>query len=401
MSHRRYQRAWDGPRALRGGGYRLGKRRRLSSGGVPRAAGSAWRAARAASRRSCSTSAWVASKASRRCGEVHLGVAGPGRVQLGGRRRVVPVRLGEPVHRLPDPFGDHAQLVGHLVVVPRQPVPAQLRVDEVVDRVRFGRDGQVEPEVRDGPAQRRTPVGEQLVVAHEGPRAVPGLPVGVEHRVHPAGQVLGREARLAHVLVAGEVVRGAAAEHLGGVAKHDQVHQPDVEPPGRAAPQVQRPGAARVLDQRGLVPVGGLVEPLGEPGLVALVGGTSDHLQRLGPAVGDVDSRPLQQLVVELHGPAGLVEAARVGRVGLQVRARHVHAEVVQRARHGAGAATAGTGDEQQRSVHDGGHYPPPTSVDCGESVHSNHAAEHRGVHAARKTRRARAPRTRAADEAP
>jgi len=192
---------------------------------------------------------------------------------------------------------------GNLVLRPGQRVPAQRRVDELVDRVPALGDLQPQVQVGVGPAQRRAPVREQVVVAHERPRAAPGLPLGVQQRVHPAGQVLGRESRLAHPLVAREVVRGPAAEHLGRVPQHHLERQPQADPLRRPPPQVQRPGRARVLHQRRGLPGGHLGQPLHQPGLRRFVGGTTYQLQRLGTAVGDVHVRPLQQLVVELNRP--------------------------------------------------------------------------------------------------
>ena len=73
-------------------------------------------------------------------------------------------------------------------------------------------------------------------------------------------------------------------------------------------------------------------------------------VEGVGPAVEVVDARARGDLLVEPHRPLGLEEALRVGLVGAEVGPGDVQAEVVEGARHGAGAAAAGAGDQDERA---------------------------------------------------
>ena len=278
------------------------------------------------------------------------------RVHVGG----VATGLGELAQPAPGLLGDLTQPVRDRHVVPGRLHPLEVRVDELVhlaDVVGARGLDRLEVELLTEPEHRDRPVGQQVVVPDEGPRALAGRALGVQHHVHPGRGALDLAERAARL--AGRVVALLAADHLGDVPQHRDVRRLRVAAERRGLPEPQEPRQPRVLDHQlvdGRLLADRLLElrpqPVGQPGPGDAGGaGLAGLVPRRRPGVGHLDVAPLQQLVVEVDHPLRLREPLRVGLVGPHLGRRHVHAQRLQRARHGRRTAAPGADHEHDAAL--------------------------------------------------
>jgi hypothetical protein len=261
------------------------------------------------------------------------------------RRLAVALGLREPGHLPPRVLEERLQGRRRVDPVPVDLRAAQRRIDELV-HLRVGRpldfSQPVEVEELRDPGDLAGPVLEKRVVADVGASRSAGRMLGVQRRVQPGGGPAG-------VRLPGSVRVARAPDHLRGVTQHGREGGLRAELVRTAEPERQEPVDARVFDHDVLDPDELNREPVPQVSESLLVGpcGRGD-VPGIRPRVEAAHATLPHQPLVEVHDPARLAEAARIGPVRPHLGLGNVKAEPCEDACEQARAAPADPEDDEQ-----------------------------------------------------